>query len=365
MPQPVVNNRLGQWQNLFFRYDARGNLIQRRHGLHQQHYSYDADNRLIAASGTGPEGKFTARYRYDALGRRIAKAVTTQRGTVETRFLWEGWRLLQSREGERCATYLYDPNETWSPLARVEHPAQAQDGECYWFTAALNGAPLEVTDADGAVRWSGQYGSFGEVSHQTAESWALRQGKPTINQPLRYAGQYADSETGLHYNLFRYYDPGVGRFTTQDPIGLNGGLNLYQYAPNPLGWVDPLGLSSCSTQFASRNAAFRAAKRDAGIPMGQRPDKVFNPKTGFEGEYKSVRMTNSNGDNILTDSGDIIWTREYQFSTAGGKKVIIQDHAAGHYSPDSVGNQGAHFNVRPSENTRTGSVLGTLEHYSY
>ncbi|QCT21066.1 type IV secretion protein Rhs [Jejubacter calystegiae] len=241
-PQPVSNNRLGQWQNLFFRYDARGNLIQRRHGLHQQHYSYDADNRLIAASGTGPEGKFTARYRYDALGRRIAKAVTTQRGTVETRFLWEGWRLLQSREGERCATYLYDPNETWSPLARVDHPAQAQDGECYWFTADLNGAPLEATDADGAVRWSGQYGSFGEVSHQTAESWALRQGKPTINQPLRYAGQYADSETGLHYNLFRYYDPGVGRFTTQDPIGLQGGLNLYQYAPNPLGWVDPLGL---------------------------------------------------------------------------------------------------------------------------
>ncbi|NUU69037.1 RHS domain-containing protein [Enterobacteriaceae bacterium BIT-l23] len=211
------------------------------------HFGYDADNRLISASGTGPEGKFTARYRYDALGHRIAKAVTTQRGTVETRFLWEGWRLLQSREGERCATYLYDPNETWSPLARLDHPAQAQDGECYWFTADLNGAPLEVTDADGAVRWSGQYGRFGEVSHQTAESWALRQGEPTINQPLRYAGQYADSETGLHYNLFRYYDPGVGRFTTQDPIGLNGGLNLYQYAPNPLGWVDPLGLAACNT----------------------------------------------------------------------------------------------------------------------
>jgi hypothetical protein len=126
------------------------------------------------------------------------KTITTRCGTVETRFLWEGWRLLQSREGERCATYLYDPNETWSPLARVDHPAQAQDGECYWFTADLNGAPLEVTDADGAVRWSGQYGSFGEVSHQTAESWALRQGKPTINQPLCYA----DSETGLHTTYF-------------------------------------------------------------------------------------------------------------------------------------------------------------------
>ncbi|MGP3591075.1 RHS repeat-associated core domain-containing protein, partial [Vagococcus sp. WN89Y] len=56
-------------------------------------------------------------------------------------------------------------------------------------------------------------------------------------------GQYADRETGLHYNLFRYYDPQTGRFTVQDPIGLNGGWNLYQYAPNPLGWIDPWGLS--------------------------------------------------------------------------------------------------------------------------
>ena len=63
------------------------------------------------------------------------------------------------------------------------------------------------------------------------------------HQPLRYAGQYADGETGLHYNLFRYYDPQVGRFIVQDPIGLNGGWNLYQYAPNPLGWIDPLGLA--------------------------------------------------------------------------------------------------------------------------
>ncbi|MFX2575393.1 RHS repeat-associated core domain-containing protein, partial [Serratia marcescens] len=53
---------------------------------------------------------------------------------------------------------------------------------------------------------------------------------------------------GLHYNLFRYYEPEVGRFTTQDPIGLEGGLNLYQYAPNPLNWIDPLGLSKCEPE---------------------------------------------------------------------------------------------------------------------
>ncbi|MBW6100791.1 RHS repeat-associated core domain-containing protein [Escherichia coli] len=55
-------------------------------------------------------------------------------------------------------------------------------------------------------------------------------------------GQYLDRETGLHYNLHRYYDPDVGRFMVTDPIGLRGGLNLYQYAPNPLSWIDPLGL---------------------------------------------------------------------------------------------------------------------------
>lgn len=47
---------------------------------------------------------------------------------------------------------------------------------------------------------------------------------------------------GRHYNLFRYYKP---EFTVQDPIRLNSGWNLYQYAPNPLAWIDPLGLSNC------------------------------------------------------------------------------------------------------------------------
>ena len=53
--------------------------------------------------------------------------------------------------------------------------------------------------------------------------------------------QYLDRETGLHYNTFRYYDPDIGRFTQPDPIGLAGGYNLYQYAPNPITWIDPWG----------------------------------------------------------------------------------------------------------------------------
>ncbi len=55
----------------------------------------------------------------------------------------------------------------------------------------------------------------------------------------------------MHYNLFRYYDPDIGRFISQDPIGLRGGLNLYGYAPNPLRWIDPLGLS-CESSYSGK-----------------------------------------------------------------------------------------------------------------
>lgn len=63
----------------------------------------------------------------------------------------------------------------------------------------------------------------------------------SIPQNLRYQGQYFDREIGLYYNTFRYYDPDIGRFINEDPIGLEGGLNFYQYAPNPSSWIDPLG----------------------------------------------------------------------------------------------------------------------------
>ncbi len=240
---PVTDNRLQHWQALFMKYDHWGNLVSRRNGLYEQHYAYDAENRLVSARGTGPEGRFEARYHYDALGRRTRKIVTTTHGTTDTRFLWQGYRLLQEQqESGLRSTYVYDPNEAWSPLARVDHLRDQSSGEIYWFSTDLNGAPLEVTDERGAVRWSGQYGSFGEVRHQSEGFSRLVNRTAMAHQPL----QYADGETGLHYNLFRYYDPQVGRFIVQDPIGLNGGWNLYQYAPNPLGWIDPWGLSPVS-----------------------------------------------------------------------------------------------------------------------
>ncbi|MDU4289664.1 RHS repeat-associated core domain-containing protein [Mixta calida] len=299
--RPLTDNRLMHWQNLFMKYDGWGNLVSRRSGLYEQHYEYDAENRLIKAEGNGPEGRFTAHYHYDGLGRRIRKNVTTQRGTTEARFLWQGYRLLQEQQHNgQCQTYIYDPDEAYSPLARVDHLADDKRGDMLWFSTDLNGAPLEVTDGYGELCWSGRYRSFGEVTRQTEGFCRLARQTALHHQPLRYAGQYADSETGLHYNLFRYYDPQTGRFTVQDPIGLAGGINLYSYAPNPLSWIDPLGLSgeligSENNPFDSSRAARREAMRQAGIPTSQQPISQSKNSSGREYSYETPKPGGSTG----------------------------------------------------------------------
>jgi RHS repeat-associated protein len=70
----------------------------------------------------------------------------------------------------------------------------------------------------------------------------LAHDKATLEQNLRFQGQYLDRDTGLHYNTFRYYDADIGRFISPDPMGTDAGLNLHRYAPNPVAWTDPLGL---------------------------------------------------------------------------------------------------------------------------
>jgi RHS repeat-associated protein len=106
-----------------------------------------------------------------------------------------------------------------------------------YFHTDLNGAPEELTDENGKILWECSFQLWGKRIHEIEHE--------PIEQNLRYQGQYLDRETGLHYNTFRYYDPDIGRFTQPDPIGLLGGFNLYQYAPNGLTWIDPWGLMSC------------------------------------------------------------------------------------------------------------------------
>ncbi|MEZ4527769.1 MAG: RHS repeat-associated core domain-containing protein [Desulfobacterales bacterium] len=95
-------------------------------------------------------------------------------------------------------------------------------------------------NASGILVWEAGYMPFGEARVLVSD----------VENNLRFPGQYFDSETGFHYNWHRYYDPDTGRYLTPDPIGLEGGINLYAYVDgNPVNWADPEGLQPCEAIF--------------------------------------------------------------------------------------------------------------------
>jgi RHS repeat-associated protein len=102
-----------------------------------------------------------------------------------------------------------------------------------------------MTDVNGAVVWSADYRPFGQADVTVN----------TVANNFRFPGQYYDQKSGLHYNWHRYYDPGTGRYISADPIGLDGGMNLYAYVNgNPVNSFDPFGLAKY-TAIVSFNAA--------------------------------------------------------------------------------------------------------------
>ena len=152
-------------------------------------------------------------YRYDSLGRRVPKTVEYRGGAKrEKRFLWQGLRMLQEKTPEQSQLYLYEPG-SYAPLARVDQ-REGEAQKLHYFHTDQIGTPLELTDSEGQIVWQASYWSWGQLHRQHVDK---------TEQNLRFQGQYFDEETGLHYNTFRYYEPEIGRFITQDPIGLDGG----------------------------------------------------------------------------------------------------------------------------------------------
>ena len=117
------------------------------------------------------------------------------------------------------------------------------------------GTPQELTGQDGDVVWLSYDrawgGSFDSLyKQQFVDNFAISENEL---QPFKFQGQSLDTETGLHYNRFRYYDSDVGMFVQRDPIELLGGSNTFQYVPNPTGWIDPLGLQKKSMKTPSKD----------------------------------------------------------------------------------------------------------------
>lgn len=329
---------------------------------------YDTENRLCHATRTERQSRHRARYFYDAFSRRIAKRVEEARwsnrqditkdqpartSAATTFFVWDGDTLAQELGQEDTVTYLYEP-DSFVPLARIASQACRQASAVYlprvaqWDLPATRhdaelqaaiaqeqadieahqvsawqrtqaaaddaashdrithyhcdhlGTPRELTDAQGNVVWSGRYQAWGRLLYVEGE----------IAQPLRFQGQYEDQETGLFYNRYRYYDPDASRYLNQDPAGLSGGMNLYSYAPNPIIWIDPLGLQKkcgpccAGGRFSSADAAARAALIRYN-PKSIRDNLEYGGLIykGKNGKYDFTKATRGNIDGVDPWSG--------------------------------------------------------------
>ncbi|MCL7931754.1 hypothetical protein M8006_17530 [Halomonas sp. ATCHA] len=232
--QGLTDNRLGQLNGTRYRYDGAGNLIERQQPNGERlTLGYDGANRLvhlIHASELGATREAT--YRYDGLGRRLSKTVRHPNGTkATTHYGWDGDRIVREETDDQRTTVVYEPG-SFVPMLRIDDTQQGQILSAY-ITDAL-GTPMQLVTPNGQPRWLADPDDWAAVKNQRA----VRH----LTQPIRFQGQWHDEESGLYYNRHRYYDPQQGRYISQDPIGLNGGTNLYGYVTNPTGMVDPLGL---------------------------------------------------------------------------------------------------------------------------
>ena len=167
----------------------------------------------------------------------------------------------QAGEQERQADF----DDTRPPEEEAEQRSKVvslRDWRVRYYHNDHLGTPRELSDEDGGIVWQATYKAWGNTLRvETTQPKILQnqerlaqatqaleaQNDPNaqqqeIEQNLRFQGQYYDQETGLHYNRFRYYDPQIGRFVSQDPIGIEAGWHHTAYAPNPFTWIDPLGL---------------------------------------------------------------------------------------------------------------------------
>jgi RHS repeat-associated protein len=204
-------------------------------------YAWDAEDRL--SSVTTPDGT-RWRYLYDPLGRRTAKLRLADDGTTVAErvdFTWDGNTLCeQTTTAHRLphpVTLTWDHRDL-RPIAQTERilddSQEEIDSRFFAIVTDLVGTPTELVDEHGDVAWHTRATLWG------ATAWATGS---TAYTPLRFPGQYADPETGLHYNYFRHYDPETARYLTPDPLGLAPAPNPSTYVANPHAWTDHLGLA--------------------------------------------------------------------------------------------------------------------------
>ena len=244
---------LGDQQYL---YDQRGYLIEKRRTVGEAapevtHYAWSPWGMLQRVDL--PDGR-AVEMKYDPFARRVAKRVTDAAGrSEEHHYVWDRLTMVHDlalgsgSDPAAVRTYLFEDHDDPVPIGHREERGWVH------YLNDVNGIPEEIVDGSGR--------SLGKLARTP---WGrTRQAAGTITTPFRHPGQVEDAETGLHYNRYRHYDPDAGRFISPDPLGIDGNLNLYEFAPNPIGWADPMGWQH-TMNFNSNDNGFPPAGNHVG-----------------------------------------------------------------------------------------------------
>lgn len=238
----TTGNRLQAFDGRTFTYDSVGNLRQRlQSGSLLQTLIWNSLGQLVSVKTSTDSISFG----YDGLGRRVRK--TTLSGTKY--YLQDGDNLLAEVDasGNRVAEYTSYPGQVDLPHSLRRWSSGS--ATTYYYATDVPGSVTGLIRSDGVLVSQYYYSPFGAMV--SSDNYSAPGGPfpsvDTVANPLKFGAREYDSETGLYFMRARYYDPALGRFVSEDPIGLKGGMNPYLYvSADPVNQRDPSGLgSSC------------------------------------------------------------------------------------------------------------------------
>ena len=254
-----LTNASGSYGELSYSYDKIGNRLSKTAGTQTDSYSYKPENhhlKKITEATASQASRYISRfnhagrlaeltsknqkthYLYNYRGLRVNKVNRDE--DIHYHYDTTGRLIAESTaQGIWQKEYLYFNNQL---VAVVDYSNNA-NGTIFYVHTDYLGTPKIATNSEKAITWQASYTPFGLA---TINDDVDNDGVPLILN-IRFPGQYFDKESKLHYNWFRYYDSGVGRYITSDPLGLEAGMNTFIYVgSNPMNLIDYLGLCACS-----------------------------------------------------------------------------------------------------------------------